>query len=112
MFSAVCSRSDPRNEPFMADQIVITEKTSQAKDIRAAVGSRYGAESMRLPIRPMRSAHLSPFVQAASRVTRLCRRVALGRLSGSFLLGRLSGAYAIIFDHRRARERLDEQVAH
>jgi len=36
------SRSDPRNEPFMADQIVITEKTSQAKDIRAAVGSRYG----------------------------------------------------------------------
>jgi DNA topoisomerase III len=27
----------------MTDQIVITEKTSQAKDIRAAVGSRYGA---------------------------------------------------------------------
>ena len=27
---------------FMADQIVITEKTSQAKDVRAAVGSRYG----------------------------------------------------------------------
>src|SRR6201986_1994574 len=27
----------------MADQIVITEKTSQAKDVRAAVGSRYGA---------------------------------------------------------------------
>ena len=26
----------------MADQIVITEKSSQAKDIRAAVGSRYG----------------------------------------------------------------------
>jgi len=26
----------------MADQIVITEKTSQAKDVRAAVGSRYG----------------------------------------------------------------------
>ena len=26
----------------MADQIVITEKTSQTKDIRAAVGSRYG----------------------------------------------------------------------
>jgi hypothetical protein len=26
----------------MPDQIVITEKTSQAKDIRAAVGSRYG----------------------------------------------------------------------
>ena len=27
----------------MTDQIVITEKSSQAKDIRAAVGSRYGA---------------------------------------------------------------------
>jgi DNA topoisomerase-3 len=27
----------------MADQIVITERTSQAKDVRAAVGSRYGA---------------------------------------------------------------------
>src|SRR6202522_4456755 len=27
----------------MPDQIVITEKTSQAKDVRAAVGSRYGA---------------------------------------------------------------------
>jgi len=26
----------------MADQIVITEKTSQAKDVRTAVGSRYG----------------------------------------------------------------------
>src|SRR5471030_839210 len=26
----------------MADQFVITEKTSQAKDVRAAVGSRYG----------------------------------------------------------------------
>ena len=31
-----------KREPSMADQIVITEKTSQAKDIRAAVGSRYG----------------------------------------------------------------------
>src|SRR5258706_4365082 len=31
-----------RSGPSMADQIVITEKTSQAKDIRAAVGSRYG----------------------------------------------------------------------
>src|SRR5712692_5467188 len=30
------------NEPVMADQIVITEKTSQAKDVRASVGSRYG----------------------------------------------------------------------
>ena len=28
--------------PVMADQIVITEKSSQAKDVRAAVGSRYG----------------------------------------------------------------------
>src|SRR3954464_1734070 len=26
----------------MSDQIVITEKTSQANDLRAAVGSRYG----------------------------------------------------------------------
>ena len=26
----------------MTDQVVITEKTSQAKDIRASVGSRYG----------------------------------------------------------------------
>src|SRR6202165_4477963 len=26
----------------MADQIVITEKTSQARDVRAAIGSRYG----------------------------------------------------------------------
>jgi DNA topoisomerase-3 len=26
----------------MADQVVITEKTSQAKDVRAAIGSRYG----------------------------------------------------------------------
>ena len=34
--------ASPPNEPLMADQIVITEKTSQAKDIRAAVGSRYG----------------------------------------------------------------------
>src|SRR4051812_17424342 len=31
-----------RTEPMMADQIVITEKSSQAKDVRAAVGSRYG----------------------------------------------------------------------
>ena len=27
----------------MTDQMVITEKSSQAKDVRAAVGSRYGA---------------------------------------------------------------------
>ncbi len=30
------------NECVTADQIVITEKTSQAKDVRAAIGSRYG----------------------------------------------------------------------
>jgi DNA topoisomerase/Toprim domain len=30
------------NEPVMADQIVITEKSNQAKDVRVAVGSRYG----------------------------------------------------------------------
>jgi DNA topoisomerase-3 len=30
------------NEFVMTDQIVITEKTSQAKDVRAAIGSRYG----------------------------------------------------------------------
>ena len=29
-------------KPLMPSQIVITEKTSQAKDVRAAVGSRYG----------------------------------------------------------------------
>src|SRR3954464_6534538 len=29
-------------ESTMADQVVITEKSSQAKDVRAAVGSRYG----------------------------------------------------------------------
>ena len=29
--------------PAMTDQIVITEKTSQAKDVRAAIGGRYGA---------------------------------------------------------------------
>src|ERR1700738_1819324 len=41
--SQVCSLgSNRRNEPLMTDQIVITEKTSQANDIRAAVGSRYG----------------------------------------------------------------------
>jgi len=30
------------NEIVMVDQIVIIEKTSQAKDVRAAIGSRYG----------------------------------------------------------------------
>ena len=33
---------DSLKRAIMADQIVITEKTSQAKDVRAAVGSRYG----------------------------------------------------------------------
>src|SRR5260221_1968068 len=36
------SHQSTKREPFMADQIVITEKASQAKDVRAAVGSRYG----------------------------------------------------------------------
>jgi len=43
---AICSHNTvefilPR-EPDVPEQIVITEKTSQAKDVRAAVGSRYG----------------------------------------------------------------------
>src|SRR6202163_4778856 len=42
MFSFRRCRIDPSSEPVMADQIVITEKSSQAKDVRAAVGSRYG----------------------------------------------------------------------
>src|SRR5208282_2950676 len=42
MFSIRAVESILRNEPVMADQIVITEKSSQAKDVRAAVGSRYG----------------------------------------------------------------------
>jgi Toprim domain-containing protein len=33
-------RAEPR--AALAEQIVITEKTSQAKDVRAAIGSRYG----------------------------------------------------------------------
>jgi DNA topoisomerase III len=32
----------PPPNPVMPDQIVITEKSSQAKDVRSAVGSRYG----------------------------------------------------------------------
>src|ERR1700758_2992133 len=36
------SRIQSSKRGFMAAQIVITEKTSQAKDVRAAVGSRYG----------------------------------------------------------------------
>src|SRR4029078_10362680 len=42
MFASVAVRLDLQKRAVMADQIVITEKTSQAKDIRAAVGSRYG----------------------------------------------------------------------
>jgi DNA topoisomerase-3 len=43
----ICSRSKVAvkfmsREPVVVDQIVITEKSSQAKDVRAAVGSRYG----------------------------------------------------------------------
>src|ERR1700686_910748 len=42
---AICSHTVEfilPNEPDVPEQIVITEKTSQAKDVRAAVGSRYG----------------------------------------------------------------------
>src|SRR6204780_4207034 len=41
---AICSRCESLylTRADMADQIVITEKTSQAKDVRSAVGSRYG----------------------------------------------------------------------
>ena len=35
-------RSIVPNQRVMADQIVITEKSSQAKDVRSAIGSRYG----------------------------------------------------------------------
>src|ERR1700680_299544 len=42
MFTSRRCRIDSPSRAVMADQIVITEKTSQAKDIRAAVGSRYG----------------------------------------------------------------------
>src|SRR5712675_942505 len=42
MFSFCGVESILPTEPVMADQIVITEKSSQAKDVRAAVGSRYG----------------------------------------------------------------------
>jgi DNA topoisomerase IA len=41
MFSLKRCRIHPQRA-VMADQIVITEKTSQAKDVRAAVGSHYG----------------------------------------------------------------------
>ena len=36
------NRIDSSNQSVMPDQIVITEKSSQAKDVGAAVGSRYG----------------------------------------------------------------------
>ena len=43
---AICSHfaiiSNLLKQAVMVDQIVITEKSSQAKDVRAAVGSRYG----------------------------------------------------------------------
>jgi DNA topoisomerase III len=42
MFLSSKVESIRSTEPVMADQIVITEKSSQAKDVRAAVGSRYG----------------------------------------------------------------------
>jgi DNA topoisomerase-3 len=42
MFPSDCFVSFNSKVPVLADQIVITEKTSQAKDVRAAVGSRYG----------------------------------------------------------------------
>jgi DNA topoisomerase-3 len=42
MFSYWHCQIDSSKRAVMADQIVITEKTSQAKDVRAAVGSRYG----------------------------------------------------------------------
>jgi DNA topoisomerase-3 len=42
MFTLAGSRIHPPVEPDVTAQIVITEKTSQAKDVSAAVGSRYG----------------------------------------------------------------------
>src|SRR6476660_696570 len=42
MFPFPRCRIDCSKRAVMADQIVITEKSSQAKDVRAAVGSRYG----------------------------------------------------------------------
>jgi DNA topoisomerase-3 len=41
-FSCWRCQIDSSKRAIVADQIVITEKTSQAKDVRAAVGSRYG----------------------------------------------------------------------
>jgi len=42
MFQSTSSIRFRPGRAGMADQIVITEKTSQAKDVRAAVGTRYG----------------------------------------------------------------------
>src|SRR3954464_12328390 len=42
MFRFIWSRIQSSEGVGMADQIVITEKSSQAKDVRGAVGSRYG----------------------------------------------------------------------
>src|SRR5829696_2593882 len=42
MFSCRLCQIGSSKQAVMADQIVITEKSSQAKDVRAAVGSRYG----------------------------------------------------------------------
>ena len=42
MFDRTSSLQDAIDPPAMTDQIVITEKSSQAKDVRVAVGSRYG----------------------------------------------------------------------
>jgi DNA topoisomerase III len=42
MFSFCGVESILPTEPVMVNQIVITEKSTQAKDVRAAVGSRYG----------------------------------------------------------------------
>ena len=41
-FSFRRGQIDSSERGIMAEQIVITEKSSQAKDVRAAVGSRYG----------------------------------------------------------------------
>jgi hypothetical protein len=41
-FSFRRGQIDSSKRGVMAGQIVITEKSSQAKDVRAAVGSRYG----------------------------------------------------------------------
>src|SRR6478609_10979060 len=42
MFLSASTDSISPGRAGMADQIVITEKTSQARDVRAAIGSRYG----------------------------------------------------------------------